>query len=510
MFTRDRRITLVASLAALLLSAADASAQTLVARERIGGYSEGLAFVGRGPLANHIALLEGLDVYGVPGQAQGDAPMRKLFDLRSLGLLLPPSGFAHVDSEELFAVHEPGAPFLVLCDHQGRPRGLRFIEYLNGYTPVHTEGLAYIPATSAVYPDHIAMVAYDETFPGARVLVMRRNGRVVAEIPIPAVVAGAGATGIGFLAPDRLLLTSFASEVTTIDFEGVVVAGPQAVPEAEGFEGIAQMRNGRVVAVGAPQDLVFFDADLTRRPSDDRRDALGVGANIPRGIAWNSDTDEYLVLHARPGTSNAAFSSDISAITASGDGSRQVVDLLGHGLPLGFGVGYMPSEHLVAVSHRNGPRGFALFDQDGAPAGLASIAPSRPGTMTYIPSTDQFVTSIAGPGEANKLHVYSRLGVHVRTIDLAPAGVGLIAAVAFFDPGHPSSGRFLVLESNAVFTARAVVVDFDGNLLGEFDYREALGLYTPGGVAAITTGPDAGAFAAVDLRANELVVFRLD
>jgi hypothetical protein len=50
----------------------------------------------------------------------------------------------------------------------------------------------------------------------------------------------------------------------------------------------------------------------------------------------------------------------------------------------------------------------------------------------------------------------------------------------------------------------------NGLLLGEFNIRVKLGLLNRNDITAITTGPQAGAFAVIDSLAGEIVIFRLD
>jgi hypothetical protein len=54
-----------------------------------------------------------------------------------------------------------------------------------------------------------------------------------------------------------------------------------------------------------------------------------------------------------------------------------------------------------------------------------------------------------------------------------------------------------------------LTLDLNGNLLSSYAYREALGMPTVFGVTAITTGPRAGAFAAVNAENSEVVIFTL-
>jgi hypothetical protein len=55
-----------------------------------------------------------------------------------------------------------------------------------------------------------------------------------------------------------------------------------------------------------------------------------------------------------------------------------------------------------------------------------------------------------------------------------------------------------------------IVTDFQGNKINKFDIREPLQILSPTAVTAITSGPDAGAFAFANGETSEVVVFRLD
>jgi hypothetical protein len=67
----------------------------------------------------------------------------------------------------------------------------------------------------------------------------------------------------------------------------------------------------------------------------------------------------------------------------------------------------------------------------------------------------------------------------------------------------------LITDSDPV-NHRAIITDFDGNLLGEFDYRDRPGVLSMTDVAAVTTGPQAGSFSLVNFDTSALVVFTLD
>lgn len=129
--------------------------------------------------------------------------------------------------------------------------------------------------------------------------------------------------------------------------------------------------------------------------------------------------------------------------------------------------------------------------------------------VEYIPATQQFAARL---GQSLLLvRILSRAGSVVRLIDFTPTGLKAVGGVAYFNSSHPSGGQFLVLEADAgAGRHRAVVTDFDGNLLGEFDCREKLGVLAATDLAHVSTGPQAGAFSLVDFDSSEIVVFNLD
>jgi hypothetical protein len=100
----------------------------------------------------------------------------------------------------------------------------------------------------------------------------------------------------------------------------------------------------------------------------------------------------------------------------------------------------------------------------------------------------------------------------VRTIDFSATGAANISGVEYFEDSS-GAGRLLILGG----IGRVFVTDLDGNsrnadgfLFREFNNRVKLGLITSNDLAAITSGPLAGAFAIVDSSGGEIVIFRFD
>lgn len=514
---------------AIMLSSTEAAAQTVISKSRIGGYAEDITYVSRGRLRDSIILLDGFDVFSVENARRPRGPLTRLFGIKIPELNLLPTGITYIESEGLFAFNDRSQPTkLFLFDEKGEFKGTRTIQYLNSaYVPGHMEGLAYIPSGSPTFPDHLIAVVFDTLGGPVRLEVIRRDGVVVAEIfrsdwPSNFNLDVAGMGDVAFLAPNRLLVTTYDNSMWTMDFSGNILSGPLVVSGASGSEGITQMNDDRIVVVNFPQSLMFFDENLNRVPESDRNDIIGLNLNTPRGVAWNTDTNQLLISHALNGLQQIEF---ISSVPVTVDGATQVVNL--SGLPQGARLTYLPAEHLIAMAHANNPRAIMLFNSDGTvnsqiDLSLAALGQNLgpPNQITYIPPTNEFVVGFNGvngdpgqPAERRRLRVFSRTGTLVRTLDLTCTGTNGLAGLAYFDDPAGGGGRFMFLGSSG----RVVVTDLNGDsrntnglLLGEFNSRAKLGLLGPTDITAITTGPQAGAFAIIDSSAGEIVIFRLN
>ena len=481
-------------------------------RELLGRFISDLDFVPDGPLAGHIVMLNGQEVHGIPADAEPDKQIRKLFDLRQQTVGAA-TGIAYIASERLFAIADVGQlDALLVVDHRGTPHPPRPIQYLDGLVPDLVDGLAYLPSTSARFPDHLLMVTQrltEDFILLNRIQVIRLDGQVVAEIPV--LHSSTVAIGVAFLPPDRLLVTNDLNEIWILDFDGNPVAPPVAT-ELLPAEGIVGLADGRIVT-GEGAQLRFYDAELNRRPQDDQDGGTRIGLLFPMSVAWNSDTHEHLVVafdESFGNTGNSFLSLQVAAVPLSLDASRPVVDLSG-GPFRSPKATYMPDENLIAVGLRKSgspPPQIAFYDNNGAL--LELIDASAIGGLgflsriTYIPTTREF--AVVELTQRSKLKMLTRTGALAREIDLASIGINSIFALAYFNPLHPSGGQFLIFAESD----RAVITDFGGNLMSEFNFRDELELQTVMGASAITTGPLAGAFAAVESTdSSPLVVFQL-
>jgi hypothetical protein len=513
---------------AMLLVNVEARAQTVVSRARLGGYSEDITFVTSGTLKDQVVMTNGYELYGVSVSKKGAFNRICKIDHPEMDQFV--NGFTFVESEGLFVMNNAPHPNkLFLFDQTCASKGTRTIQYLNSsYRPGHIEGLAYIPTSSPTFPDHLIMVAWDDTVVGnGRLVIMRRDGVQVAEIfrpEWPAQFRSEGGVGdVTFLAPNRLLVSLYHPDsLWIVDFNGNILSGPLPTDGAMGLgEGVVQLSDGRLVASNYPQSLLLFDKKLDRQPQDDRNDIIGLNLNLPHGIAWDSDANRFLVAHDTQVTLGPGGIEGVATTLAS---SAPVIDLTG--FPFTRSTAYLPQEDIV-VTLRQAPgnqRAILLFNLDGTLNSQISLSAAslgqnlgQPVGLAYLPASDEFVVSFNGVPpdqgfERQRLRVFSRAGALVRTIDISATGTSGVGAIEYFQDAQSSEGRLMLLSGS-----RVIITDLNGNsrnadgfLLGEFNSRVKFGLITRTDIAAITSGPLAGAFAVTDGSGGEVVIFRLN
>lgn len=506
----------------------EVSAQTVLSRARLGGYAEDLTYVTSGALKDQVVISNGYELYAVQLAKKGTLSRVCRIEHPEIDQFV--NGLTFVESEGLFVMNNAPHPNkLFFFDQNCASKGTRTIQYLDSnYRPQHLEGMAYIPASSPVFADHLIMVAWDDlTLANVRLVIMRRDGVQVAEISRPDWPAQFGVDGglgsVTFLAPDRLLVSVFHTDsLWTMDFDGNILSGPLPTGGAMGLgEGVVQLSDGRLVASSYPQDLLVFDKHLNRQPQDDRHDIIGLNLNLAHGLGWDSDANRFLVAHDAVVTLGPPRISGLETTAAS---STPVIDLSGFGIVRQ--TVYLPEEDIVAAL-RTGPanqRSILLFNVNGTLNSQISLSPASlgenlgaPAGLAYLPESDEFIVSFSGVSpnqgfERQRLRVFSRAGALVRTIDISATGTSGTAAIEYFQDAQSGAGRLMLLSGGRVITT-----DLDGNsrnangfLLGEFNSRAKLGLITRSDIAAITSGPLAGAFAIVDGSGGEIVIFRLD
>ena len=507
----------------------DTRAQTVVNRARIGGFAEDITYVTSGELKDQIVMMNGYELHAV-SLAKKKGVLTRICKIDNPEIDQSASGFTFVESEGLFVMNNAPHPNkLFFFDQACRIKGTRTIQYLDSnYRPLHIEGMAYIPESSPVFPDHLMMVTWDVNLTAVRIVIMRRDGVQVSEIARndwPNEFSSGGGLGdITFLAPNRLVASTFSVDsmrsLWIIDFNGNIVLGPLPGMTGSG-EGVVQISDGRLVSAKYPQSLLLFDENLNRQPGNDRHDIIGLNLSVPSGIAWDSDANKFLVIY------DTILNTGPLGISGVATTLDSAIPLFAFStFPFTRQTVYLPQEDIIATMRIGAPnRAILLFNLNGTLNSEISLEPSSLGQnlglpvgLTYLPNSDEFVVSFNGIAptralEQQRLRVISRAGTLVRTIDVSATGAIGIRGIEYFEDPQGGGGRLLLMSA----VGRVFVTDLNGNsrnvdgsLMGEFNSRVKLGLITSSDLAAITSGPLAGAFAMVDRSGGEIVIFRLD
>lgn len=488
----------------------------VVARARLANNTEAATIVTSGRYKDSVVVVDGNDLLRFNVRDNVSDPAHKILDLRTLPIDFALRGIAHVPAEEAFLAQEPSQlRTLIVFDEQGRALPSRPITYPAGFAPVHFEGLAYIPPEASRHGDRLVSVVYDGTF-APQIHVMTRDG-VVEAVIAPEALAHEFVTGIGYRAPDRLMLgTEGNGLIWTVDLDGNVIGAPVQGGPGMDFEGLGQASDGRIY--GTPYSggrLLAFDSELGRLPGEDRSYTVGIGQPFPCCLAWNGDLDAFVVYQA--------VAEEIDVVPATLDSAATLIG--GSKFGSAQGITYLPDEKLIGVTRR-GQRRILLFDNGGAAAGSVGV-PSVPcsaaatsptcatsGRMlfaSYLPSIAQFSFALRGrpdPNTFSQIHFADRGGAYVRTLDVRSLG---IEATHFAVPywGPDGSGALQLMVSDDI-GLRLVVTDLAGTTVtASIDYRRQLNVLSVNGAAQITSGPLKGAIAVTDTEHSEIVIFRI-
>ncbi len=486
-------------------------------------YSEDITYVRSGPHAKHVAFIEDAKVLAYPLSSKGKGSATELFDLTGRiprGFM---NGLAYMDSEKRFAiVSREFMDKLMVFEPNGRLESERLIQYPPGYTVNWVEGFDYIPPDSDNYPDHLVMCAGEgdgETTPQTGdILILRRDGSLAKHIDLPASFSACGA--IAYRAPDKLLVTGNNGDwgiITILDFDGNVLGvGPERIDPAG--EGLVSLPDGNVLAVGVGGDVLMLDANLMRKPDGDRtfRPTQGSLGHISYGLAWNSDKGTF-VLCANSPVDSIHYS--LYDLPLAFNGAVKLTDLSPRPVPPYYRQGrltYLPNEDLIGLAQR-----YSDLDGDGIPVLLSVqlfrgndgshhsevILPDEVRNrgiirgLAHLSSTNQFAVTFNGVTDENgnwvvdergKVHIVSRFGAFVRTIDYSATITRSISAVAAF----PSGTELLLTDGYILY-----VGDLTGNVTAQYPLSDYGMIGARGSVldlALVTSGEYDGMFAAVD------------
>jgi len=353
---------------------------------------------------------------------------------------------------------------------------------------------------------------------------------VIPQLPVP--LGKSQISGLAFKVRDRLLVSTDAkkgvvrnNKVFEFDFQGHLTAQttgsgnpPPTSPIFQGIEGLAQTTSGAVAASSFVAGRILFldnDLNLTQRQELDYK--FGLGLLDFFGLAWDASLSEHLILSEAIDPVDRRF---ISAVSPSLNATRKLFEVDA----LTVRLTCLPKERLIAVSHKKDPNSsdpknipaIRLHDHKGIVKEEINLnnffdTLGNPIGIAYIPQSDSFAVRFGQ--EDKQLIIVTRKGVKSGSVP-APPEIKAINGFTFFNPDHPSGGQFVFLDRP---NQRAILTDFQGKRVGSFVTRgatsrnpnEDLNLVQPFPISSITSGPDAGAFALIDLGSFEIVVFHL-
>jgi hypothetical protein len=432
-----RKRVVLAMLASAMLLPEVVSAETVIARRRLGNNVEGMTY---DPLLDRAYAIDGNDVIAVALNPLDAAILatshindggiagigyRKVFDILGLdprarvarGIVwVPPQNRFYFSS-----VVTANATQFFSSDNSGRPLPTLNIKGLDVSDWSNWEGLAWIPNGAPAHGGTIAALGHHNDGL-AHVFYIRLDGTIEAEV-----VPQAGTPlenyfcGIQYWTqhPGTLLLSDCGTSGTyAMDMRtGALVSDPikplAVPPDGQDVEGIVVRRNGQILLSGYEAGRLYaYDGAFNRTAGEDRLFIVGLGASVWR-LAWNFDTAEIIAL-SRGFDKVVAVSPDLRS-------ARPLFDTeVNHELPDPRGGLVYLGTGKLAVGNETYPRGIDVADLTPGTAGyslsrLLFTDPTQfPGGRPFAPrgfgtyGPDTFLVNVAG--DQSNLKVVSRAG----------------------------------------------------------------------------------------------------
>jgi len=519
-------------LATLLLWVQAASAETVVARTRLGNNAEGLTY---DSLNDRAVAIDGNDVIGIalnPLDAAVLATMRnetggiagigfrKLFDVLTLPVEAHvPRGIVYLPHlhRYVFTSNRPGGTAAFYpTDEAGRALPPIVLKALSA--PVDFwEGISWIPPGAPAHGGTFAALgARNAEGLVSHVFYVRPDGTVEGEVvPQPGTPLQAFLCGVSYWPdhPSRLLLSDCGSGIFAIDAQtGAMVGDGPLIPLPAGVldvEGVIVRRDGSVLLSSYSEGRLYaYDRALHRKAGNDHLFVIGLGTSF-NFLAWNFDQNEFLGLSQ---TNNHVYS-----VTADLLSARVAFDVpVTNEAPGAGSITYL-GDNQVGLGNRGYPRGIEV-------AQLTSDRPEFPnGTSVsrlYFPSSPDFPQgqafnprgfSLLDPtrfvirvvGDASALKVVTRGGTADTSIyrdGVVPArlpDIVLSSPTAGFGAQVYDSGS-----GPRIFTG-AEIYGIDGTLIHRIDWQ-VLGLTVPAQDGVWIGG---NTFATVDFQTSTVVVY---
>jgi hypothetical protein len=507
------------------------SAETVVARRRLGNNTEGLTY---DPLNDRAVAMDGNDVIGIalnpldaavlatmkndPGGIVGIG-YRKLFDVLALPLeARVPRGIAFVPPLHRYYFttdFAAGTGNFYSTDEHGHPFPPIVLKGLS--QPVDFwEGITWVPPGAPAHGGTLAALGGRFADTISHVFFVRLDGTVEAEVvPQPGTPIENFLCAVSFWPdhPAQLLLGDCSNGFYAMEAQtGAIVGSGQLFPNPAGVpdgENVIVRRDGSVMVNGYSEGRLYaYDRTLHRNASDDRLFTIGLGANF-FFLTWNFDDNEFLGMSQSNG--------HVYAISSDLQSARVLFDVpVTNEMPNAGSISYLGNNQ-VGLGNRGYPRGIDIAqlvsDRPEFPNGtsvsrlLFSPSPDFPPGQAFNPRgfslLDPGTFVVRAIGDPTALKVVTRGGAadssiyrdgviptRLSDIVLSPPTSGFGAQV--YDSG---SGK-------RIFTG-AEIYGIDGTLIHRID-RQQLGLNQPP-IEGVWIGGNT--FATVDGQTSTVVVY---
>jgi hypothetical protein len=522
---------LITALAAVLLCAQAASAETVVARKRLGNNVEGLTY---DPLNDRAVAMDGNDVIGIalnpldaavlatmrndPGGIVGIG-YRKLFDVLALPLeARVPRGIAYVPPLQRYFYTTDlaaGTGAFYSTDEHGHPFPAIVLKGLS--QPVDFwEGIAWIPPGAPAHGGTLAALGGRNADFVSHVFYVRPDGTVEAEVvPQPGTPIENFLCGISYWPdhPSQLLVGDCFSGFYAMDArtgaiigDGQLFPNPPGVPDAEN---VIVRRDGSLMVSGYAEGRLYaYDRALHRKAGEDRSFTIGLGTSF-FFLGWNSDDNEFIGL--------SQSNSHVYAVSADLQSARVLFDVpVTNETPNAGSIFYLGNNQ-VGLGNRGYPRGIDIAqivsDRFEVPNGtsvsrlLFSPSPDFPPGQAFnirgFSLLDPNTFVVRAIGDTSALKVVTRGG----TPDTSIYRDGVIPArLPDIVLSSPTAGVGAQVYDNGsgkrIFTG-AEIYGIDGTLIHRIDWQQ-LGLNQPASDGVWIGG---NTFATVDGQTSTVVIY---
>ncbi|HVP60212.1 MAG TPA: hypothetical protein VMT11_06620 [Myxococcaceae bacterium] len=421
-------------LAGCLLASSVVSAETVVARRRMGNNTESITY---DPKRDRVLAIDGNDVIAIALNPFDEAVLatsrddaggisgigfRKIFDVTGFPQVArAPRGLVYVPTQDrfYFSSVNAGVSALFSTDYRGRVLPELDIHGLASPEDIQEwEGLAWIPPGSPAHPGTIAALAVRGDFI-SHVFFVRLDGTLEAEVvPQPGTPLEGFFCGVQYWPrkPGTVLLSNCeGGGIWAMDMQTGALVGdpsrpvlPNPMRPDEDVEGIVVRTNGEILVNTYEAGRLFaYDTHLLRNPQGDRLFTIGAGASILR-LGWNYDSQELIAAGFKR---TYAMPLDLRSarVLFDVDVNREVP------FPNG-GMAYLGG-NLVAIGQRAPDPGIDVAQLDptlglGFSLSRLRFSPLQPpalaitGVGAYGP--DRFLVRVRADG--NALKVFSRSG----------------------------------------------------------------------------------------------------